>query len=239
MSYLKSKGLKTLAFSVLATLSFAIPNDTFASEVTPEIPTSHFADREGHATRLAERVSNDNVKMVAYRDPFGTMYEGVGKVNNIHSIMTRTGTSLGTGTGFVIDDYTYLTTAHGVKGIEGTPYMAVFRPNHNAYKQAPEFKGKRIKVIPGTDVAIVNTYGKLTDYTKPMKLEPYVKSENMRTFEPLTSVGYPSGSPCYSNKPCLMNGYYLNSDGLNIATKMDVEFGASGSPVLNLSLIHI
>jgi|GEM_PF-6184192 len=202
------------------------------------------------ATKLKQNDALPLTSKVYLDNPLNTVYSGIGRVFNDSKYVD--------GTGFVIDDYTYLTSTHVVdnndasKRYEQPDVTKIkFQPAVQHGKVHYTFTAKDIKFITNTDIAIVHTTQKITnDKIRPIKLATPEEVNALKIGDKIHIAGYPK-----NNENTLMNdmywstGVYLgraenklvdNNGNLISNTQTMVtlqsaltEYGSSGSPVMN------
>lgn len=106
------------------------------------------------------------------------------------------------GSAFVIDNHTILTNNHVVESSFGTQENTKYKPeNVENLKFYPSRVGnnipftftiKDIKMIKGSDVAILHTNEKLTDKVSKLKLASEQSINSLKYKDKLTSYGYPT-----------------------------------------------
>lgn len=178
-------------FSLLIALVFPA-NYTYADSYTEHLINLRSAGVV-EAQSLASQIDNSELSVKAINNPQSDI-SGVGILSN-----TRTKTY---GSAFVIDNHTILTNNHVVESSFGTQENTKYKPeNVENLKFYPSRVGnnipftftiKDIKMIKGSDVAILHTNEKLTDKVSKLKLASEQSINSLKYKDKLTSYGYPT-----------------------------------------------
>lgn len=194
---------------------------------------------ERHAYPISQKLGSHGVDFDNMNNYHSESYNGVGRVLNERKVKGKLMNHVGTG--FVIDDHTFLTNAHVTSEVDGTMSKSsqiTFQPNRDGIKKPNEFHAEKIEQIKGLDLVVVHTHEKMTDKVKPLKIADKSEIKKMKTGDNLHYVGYPRTDYTSNMDRLISRGYFLNTSDLGlghrgIITKIKVRTGASGSPIIN------
>lgn len=190
-------------------------------------------------------------------DPLGTVFSGVGVVINGNCTLTSLpSNNCVRGTGFVIDDYTFLTNTHVADNITATKRFQKpdisklkFFPSVQNGKAPYSFNATDVTFISNTDIAIVHTNKKMTNSNiRTMKLANEQEIANFKNTnnkgQRIHLASYISNSKGILDKMYWSQGIFLSSSK-NIAfpdstvstlvalTSNKTDGGSSGGPIMN------
>ncbi|WP_414048789.1 trypsin-like serine peptidase [Macrococcus animalis] len=183
---------------------------------------------------IAKRYPSSATKMEPISNGY-SKYKGIGRVSNKNGWAGPKYEAMGTG--FVVDDYTFLTNAHVIDDEHGKatePKFVTFELNRNGDDIPYRFKVKDIVKIPYSDVAVVHTKSRLTRYAKPLTLATDYQISQLKQGQRMYSVGYPYDGQGYERR-------YFNRAVFIMRSSNQTEFimkdtfraGASGSPLMD------
>lgn len=185
----------------------------------------------------ARKISNNNISMERFKYNKKTNYCAVGRVSNRDGWKGKGKDSMGTG--FMIDDHTFLTNSHVVEDSsekKTKPKHVKLQLKRDGKKIPYEFQATKITKVPSYDIAVVNTKENMRKKAnaKPLKLASDKKIKNLKYRNKLYSVGYPKLSGD-NTKPYKYHLCYLqhSSNQSELMTKDFFRSGNSGSPIIN------
>lgn len=141
------------------------------------------------AFKLGSQIPNDHLVLRPFHASDKSMRQAVGKVTS-----DKTGKSGNGATGFVIDDYTVITTSHVASHADGKKekkQFYFFPAKSNQYTPM-KFKIKQFYKSNERDVAILITERPLTPKIKPLTLASEHEIQQLKAKSKLFMTGYPN-----------------------------------------------
>lgn len=185
-----------------------------------------------NAIKISKNINTDKLYLKQIYSPYQTQYKPVGRIINTD----YSNNMFYSGTGFVIGNYTYITNRHLVENINGfkiNPSYLNFEIGRDGNKYKKIIKAYKIYNVPNTDLAIVQTKTKLSNYVKPMKLASESMVKNLKPKNNLYIVGYPMINNS-NNKMYKTNNYFVTYSSskqyMYLLGKSNIQ-GFSGSPI--------
>lgn len=191
------------------------------------------------ALQKASNISNSTVTMKRYNYANKTKYKAVGRVSNKNGAKGLGLDSMGTGT--VIGPHTFITNGHVIDdqyGRQANPKYITFDMNRDGNRIPYRFHATKIIKVPQSDIAIVYTKEKMSNYVKPLKLASNQQIANLSYNKQMYSLGYPwqTSNGVYQNTKAYWNKLRIlqrSSNGSEIQFKDKFRAGASGSPIVD------
>ena len=191
----------------------------------------------GKAYQKAKKVSNNDVIIKHYTKASSNQFKAVGRVSNKDGWKGRGKDSMGTG--FMVDEHTFLTNAHVVENAKGqntNPKYVTLDLNRDGKKIPYKFHATQIKKVPSYDIVLVHTKENMSKVAKvnPLKIASNSKINKLKFKDKLYSVGYPwqgdDNTKSYWNQLVYLQKSVNQAE---IMTKDKFRSGASGSPMVN------
>lgn len=167
-------------------------------------------------------------------------YEAIGRVSNLNGWKGAGKDSMGTG--FVIDNHTFVTNQHVVETKDGKiadPRHIKMTMQHDNDKHKYTFNANSIHKINGADLVVINTRQDMSKYVEPLNLANEKSIDSIRTGDTLRSVGYdkysPNGTSDNNKQMWRSDGFALmkTSNDKELMMKSIFRSGGSGSPLMN------
>lgn len=224
---------------MLSILSISLLN-TFSLE-SQAIQTKYYYDGETPrnleaAGTLAKGYSNSSIYKKRFGHATNSPLNAIGYIRNMNGFAGPGIEVQGTGT--VIGNYTVLTNAHLIdnKFQNATkPVNLKFQMNRDGSYIPYSFGIKSIRKIPNSDLALIYTTSRLTNYVQPLKFATETQINQLKKGQSLYSVGYPYISSTHRSYRYFYKLLFLrNSFNKNeLMTKDLLRGGNSGSPMLD------
>src|SRR5699024_2124861 len=189
------------------------------------------------AYQKASYISNQALDDKHYGYADKTKYKAVGRVSNKNGWKGLGKDSMGTG--FMVDNHTFITNAHVIEDKNGNVSKAKhisFDMNRDGNKKPYTFHATNVTTVPSYDIAIVHTKENMAQEANatPLKLASDGQINNLRYNQNLYSLGY-GFHPNTNTKAHWSQFKYLqkSSNQAEIMTKDRFRAGDSGSPMVD------
>jgi len=193
------------------------------------------SNNSNQALSYAKQFSNSDLSINQVKDPKGSGYEAVGRVSNMDGWKGSGKDSMGTG--FIVDDHTFITNAHVVEtkdGNQAKPQYVKLVTERNGDDKKYTFNAKSIKQVPGADAVVIHTRQNMGRLVEPLKLASEKNINDTKFGETIKSPGYNIVKNGDNTRLWESKGKALmtTSNGKELMNKQIFRSGGSGSPML-------